>query len=122
MCPPSGPQVRWPFNIVWLEIIHNKPNQTVTVIPKSVTVVVCFHLVFTGLVQDVQGLHGNGLTVIVQLCDQQLHAPTTEELHAGPQQHAQVFGGIQPAGLSVRQRLGLGLGGRRDLRSVFVSG
>lgn len=82
----------------------------------------CFHLVLTGLIQDVQGLHGNGLTVIVQLCDQQLHAPTTEELHAGPQQHAQVLGGIQPAGLLGQTKgKALGRGGRRDLRALFVS-
>lgn len=62
------------------------------------------HLVFTGLVQDVQGLHGDSLAVVVQLRDQQLHAPATEELHAGPQQHTQVFGGVQPARLLGRTK------------------
>lgn len=62
------------------------------------------HLVLAGLVQYVQGLHGHGLAVVVQLCDQQLHAPAAEELHAGSQQHAQVFGCIQPAWLLTGRR------------------
>lgn len=57
------------------------------------------HLVFTGLIQDIQGLHGNSLTVVMQLGDQQFYSPTTEELHTGTQQHTEVFGGIQPARL-----------------------
>lgn len=60
---------------------------------------VCFHLVLTGLIQDIKGLHRHSLAVVVQLCDQQLHAPTTEELHTRTQQHTEVFGGIQSAGL-----------------------
>lgn len=56
-------------------------------------------LVLTGLVQDVQGLHGDSLTVVMELSDQQLHPPAAEELHTGSQQHPQVFGGIQPARL-----------------------
>ena len=57
------------------------------------------HLVLTGLVQYIQGLHGHSLAVVVELCDQQLHAPAAEELHACTQQHAEMFGGIQPARL-----------------------
>lgn len=57
------------------------------------------HLVLAGLVQYVQGLHGYSLAVVVKLCDQQLHAPATEELHTRSQQHAQVLGGIQSADL-----------------------
>ncbi|TNN86469.1 hypothetical protein EYF80_003239 [Liparis tanakae] len=52
-----------------------------------------------GLVQYVQGLHGHCLAVVVKLCDQQLHSPAAEELHARTQQHAEVFGGVQPARL-----------------------
>lgn len=62
------------------------------------------HLVLAGLVQYVQGLHGHGLAVVVELRDQQLHAPAAEELHAGTQQHAEVFGGIQPARLLSKTR------------------
>lgn len=57
------------------------------------------HLVFTRLIQYVQGLHGHSLVVVVKLCDQQLHAPATEELHACTEQHAEVLGSIQPARL-----------------------
>lgn len=55
------------------------------------------YLVLTGLIQDVQGLHGNDLVVVMELGDQKLHAPAAEELHAGTQQHTEVFGGVQPA-------------------------
>lgn len=62
------------------------------------------HLVFTRLIQYVQGLHGHSLVVVVKLCDQQLHAPATEELHACTQQHAEVLGSIQPARLHSETR------------------
>lgn len=62
------------------------------------------HLVLAGLVQYVQGLHGHSLAVVVQLCDQQFHAPAAEELHAGSQQHAEVFCCIQPAWLLIGKR------------------
>lgn len=77
---------------------------------------VCFHLVLTGLVQYVQGLHGHGLAVVVQLCDQQLHAPATEELHVRPQQHAEVFGGVQPAWLLSKMGSIVGWGWGVDIR------
>lgn len=57
------------------------------------------HLVLAGLVQYVQRLHGHCLAVVVKLRHQQLHAPATEKLDARTQQHAEVFGGIQPTGL-----------------------
>lgn len=57
------------------------------------------HLVFAGFVQDVQRLHGNGLVVVMKLSHQEFNAPVTEELHAGPEEDTQVFGGIKPAGL-----------------------
>lgn len=76
------------------------------------------HLVLTGLVQYVQGLHGHGLAVVVKLRDQQLHAPATEELHARTQQHAEVFGGIQPARLLSETR---GIEGERgDIRKLLA--
>ena len=58
-----------------------------------------YHLVLTGLVQYVQSLHGHrhSFAVVMELGDQQLHAPATEELHAGTQQHTQVLGGVQSA-------------------------
>lgn len=78
----------------------------------------CFHLVLTGLVQYVQGLHGHSLAVVVQLCHQQLHAPATEELHARTQQHAEVFGGIQPAWLL--SKTGSIVGEREDVRMILA--
>lgn len=57
------------------------------------------YLVFTGLIQYVQGLHGHGLVVVVELCDQKLHPPAAEELHASTQQHTKVLCSIQPANL-----------------------
>lgn len=62
------------------------------------------HFVFTRLIQYVQGLHGHSLVVVVKLCDQQLHAPATEELHTCTQQHAEVLGSIQPARLHSETR------------------
>lgn len=62
------------------------------------------HFVFTRLIQYVQGLHGHSLVVVVKLCDQQLHAPATEELHACTQQHTEVLGSIQPARLHSETR------------------
>lgn len=78
----------------------------------------CFHLVLTGLVQYVQGLHGHSLAVVVQLCDQQLHAPATEELHACTQQHTEVFGGIQSAWLLSKTESIVGK--REDVRMILA--
>lgn len=44
------------------------------------------HFVFAGLMQDVQGLHGNGLVVVVKLSHQKFNPPITEELHTGSEE------------------------------------
>lgn len=76
-----------------------KDRKKIPLICPDGTVFTSSHLVLAGLVQYVQGLHGHSLVVVMELSDQQLHAPAAEELHAGTQQHTEVFGGIQPARL-----------------------
>lgn len=54
--------------------------------------------------------------MVVELCDQQLHPPATEELHAGTQQHAEVFGGVQPARLLGERSI---VGKREEIRMII---
>lgn len=47
----------------------------------------CSYLVLAGLVQDVQGLHRDGLVAVVELRDQQLDAPVAEEFHVSTEEY-----------------------------------